>query len=412
MPGVGQQGGIPLVGLLVQAQILDDKSADYLHKAPYGLASEVLLSLGPEVRNPSGFITSRLKPFLGNAPQFDDGKGSKGGGKGKDWKGGAYPEYDAPYGGYPEYGSPYGKGGSDFGPVGGSYGKGGGPIGGSYGKGGGGGYGRHAEPLEAPRRQPKPGVAEQTSFEVHHDGKVITLAWDNQEQAVLELVSQGILDEGSADFLMQASEPLAKEVVSCLQEGVRNPSAFVTRKLKELKQTGNMPASARETFTVHFNGEQIPLQWTSKEQAVQELVSRGVLDDKSSDFLLKAPDKMAKEIVSALGPDVRNPSAFVTRRCAEMSGGGKGGKGHGGGHGGGHGCPTVPVFFQGQSIHIPWPNRDVALRELRSYGVLDDGSADFLGKLSEAAAWDIVSRLGPDVRNPSAFVTKECKKVA
>merc|ERR1712232_259373 len=121
----------------------------------------------------------------------------------------------------------------------------------------------------------------------------------------------------------------------------------------------------------------------------------GVLDEGSADFLMKAHEALAKDIVSALGPDVRNPSAFVTRRCKEsLKTGGE--------------IPYIPVsvvtvFHEGIGHPIEWRSREAALDQMFSLGILDERSADFLTKLSENAAWDIVSRLGPEVRNPSAF---------
>merc|ERR1711871_794135 len=117
-------------------------------------------------------------------------------------------------------------------------------------------------------------------------------------------------DEGSADFLMKAPEEAAKEIVASLGPDVRNPSAFVTRKLKWLqhegggKGKGNVQAGVKtgETFTVHFQGSTRPLQWFSTEQALAELVSWGVLDEGSADFLSKAPEHEAKSIVASLGP--------------------------------------------------------------------------------------------------------------
>merc|ERR1712054_430882 len=104
------------------------------------------------------------------------------------------------------------------------------------------------------------------------------------------------------------------------------------------------------TIEVHANGKTIPISWISKEQAVSELVQHGILDDGSADFLMKASDSQVKDIMSSLGPDVRNPSAFVTRRCKEMQGGGKGG------HVRREAVPTLTVFALGADHVIEWPN--------------------------------------------------------
>merc|ERR1719210_268762 len=63
----GSQPGssaLPLADLLLQKGILDERSVDFLKKAPSSLAAKVLLSLGPEVRNPSAFVTRKLTPIL------------------------------------------------------------------------------------------------------------------------------------------------------------------------------------------------------------------------------------------------------------------------------------------------------------------------------------------------------------
>merc|ERR1739838_65129 len=112
----------------------------------------------------------------------------------------------------------------------------------------------------------------------------------------------------------------------------------------------------------------------------------------------------AKDIIASLGPEIQNPSAFVTRRCKEVSR-----SEPRRGDGGHRAAPMVTVFYDGISVQISWPSPEAACQQLVSRGILDDRSADFLLKLPERAAWDIVNRIGPDVRNPSAFVTRECK---
>mmetsp|Transcript_87853 Transcript_87853/g.137568 ORF Transcript_87853/g.137568 Transcript_87853/m.137568 type:complete len:366 (-) Transcript_87853:52-1149(-) len=353
--GIPGLNSIPLGDFLLQRGILDERSVDYLKKAPIALASEVLLSLGPEVRNPSAFVTNKLKPYLGSARDAAPGL--------------APPWQD--------------RGGISLSST--------------------------AAPVESPWRPPRD--VDSDEFIVHCNGEPLTITWTKQHTVVGELVSAGILDEGSADFLMQAPEPVAKDIVACLGPDVRNPSAFVTRKLKELRANGmlSQPSSAdpdySETIMVHHNGQSIPIEWSTKEQAIADLQNLSVLDDGSADFLMKASSSLAKDIISSLGPDVRNPSAFVTRRCKELLK-----------NGGELAYSPVPVsvvtvFHDGVGHPIEWRSRESALDQLMSRGILDERSADFLTKLSENAAWDIVSRLGPDVRNPSAFVTREAKKM-
>merc|ERR1712032_805813 len=73
-----------------------------------------------------------------------------------------------------------------------------------------------------------------------------------------------------------------------------------------------------QTITVYHNGVPVTVMWQSQAQALQELLLRGVLDQRSADFLAKIPEASAWEILAALGPDVRNPSAFVTREARKL----------------------------------------------------------------------------------------------
>lgn len=380
--GVAGPAGIPLAALLFERGILDESSADYVQKAPYEVACEVLMTLGPEVRNPSGYVTRRVKELSRGAAPVARAPAA--------WHAPAAAAAPVRRGPVTDVRGIIGARASISFP-----------------------------PLQAPApfKKERPEIKSGDLFTVDCNGIQVSLTWDSQESVVQELVTSGILDEGSADFLMQAPEHMAKEIVSCLLPDVRNPSAFVTRKLKELRQQGGMVPSdgglsgrgPAEPFNVHFNGSTIPIVWTSKEAVCEELLQHGVLDQGSADFLMKAPEHLAKDIVSSLGPDVRNPSAFVTRRCKETSVG----------RGGASSLAPAPAatsltvynVHTGTNIVIDWHTRSSALEQLVSHGILDENSADFLFKIPEDATWDIVSRLGPDVRNPSGFVTREAKKL-
>eukprot|EP00812_Abedinium_dasypus_P009021 NODE_2740_length_884_cov_488.034982.p1 GENE.NODE_2740_length_884_cov_488.034982~~NODE_2740_length_884_cov_488.034982.p1 ORF type:complete len:267 (+),score=77.22 NODE_2740_length_884_cov_488.034982:59-802(+) len=240
-------------------------------------AREAVMTLGPEVRNPAAFITKILKELL-----HSDGGGSAAGGGG-------------------------GCG-----------------CGSACNSGAGGGASGFAGALE--RAEAKT-LAPVESITFHHKGAAMSLPWQSQAQAIQLLVSWGVLDEGSADFLAKASQQLAKETVAALGPDVRNPSAFVTKLLREVtgRPHGQTLQQPVETLTLHCNGALVSLQWFSAPQALSQLVALGVLDEGSADFLGKVPEHTAKEIVSGLGPDVRNPSAFVTRACKALQAGGKGG---------------------------------------------------------------------------------------
>mmetsp|Transcript_109029 Transcript_109029/g.339799 ORF Transcript_109029/g.339799 Transcript_109029/m.339799 type:complete len:150 (-) Transcript_109029:90-539(-) len=145
----------------------------------------------------------------------------------------------------------------------------------------------------------------------------------------------------------------------------------------------------------------------------------GVLDEGSAEFLGKLPEEAVKDILSSLGPEVRNPSAFVTRKAkavlqSESPARFGESSAYDGGSRGMHSYDedprSVSIYFSGSRTSVAWHSQQQALDELVSRGILDQRSSDFLAKLPERAARDIVASLGPDVRNPSAFVTKEARK--
>jgi len=316
--------------------VLDEGSADFLLKAPERDAKEIVASLGPDVRNPSAFVTRKLKELRHDFARQEVGTGH--------------------------------------------------------------------------RAEPAPQAACEHVL-IHHNGALVQLPWVSKEQAVECLMRWGVLDEGSSDFLLKASEQEAKQIISSLGPDVRNPSAYVTRKLKELMRDAHVntemmpPAAPVDTVPFHHNGSLLTLQWYSKEQAVGDLVRSGVLDEGSADFLMKAPEHEAKDIIASLGPDVRNPSAFVTRKMKELRHTGVPWE-HSGPQ---SSTQTLVIHHNGVPVTLEWFSAEQAIQQLASLGVLDEGSAEFLGKVNEEAAKEIVSALGPEVRNPSAFVTRKVK---
>ncbi|CAK0817768.1 unnamed protein product [Prorocentrum cordatum] len=348
--GFGPQDEFPLVDFLVSRHILDDRSAGALRKAPRESAIEVLVSLGPEVRNPSAFVTRRLAPSMGHQ---DNGA------------------------------APAGAGGS-----------------------------WHPNQGEMNRSE-TPGV-----IHVWANGHQQELFWTSQEQAVSDLKSWGVLDDASGDFLLKASEQDAMDVISAIGPAVKNPSAFVTRKLQNLKGSAaaHQPDSTALVTPVEggpvqvfFNGEYHELPWNSRDEALAQLVSMGVLDEGSADFLKKAPEVHAKSVIASLGPEVRNPSAFVTRKLKALRAQDTGMSYDSGGSW--RKDDVIMVHFGGSAKPLQWQTRDTALAQLKEWGVLDEVSADFLSKAPEHCAKEIIGSIGPEVRNPSAFVTRKVKEL-
>lgn len=411
---------------LLNQGVLDEGSADFLSKAPENEAKEIVSCLGPDVRNPSAFVTRRLKSLrlgLGPEPEHLRRPGAE--------AGVPNPMVSEPsqlqhaplmHGGWVW---PAQMWQADSHPE------------------------EHSQ-CHAPH------AMQSETLTIHHNGAPKTLLWHSKEQAIEQLVGWGVLDEICGDYMMKASEHEAKTIISCLGPDVRNPSAFVTRKLRELQREGGStggPEKDGDVVSVYVNGAQLKLPWHNKGQALRDLVGWGVLDEGSADLLMEAPEQEAKDIVSSMGPEVRNPFVFVTKRLRELRQAAKevfweptqdqhshGFSGNAcpagpaaffGRNGGGnmfgpwsappmmeppsdqgmHPGQTITVYNNGVPVTVMWQSQAQALQELLERGVLDQRSADFLVKIPEASAWEILAALGPDVRNPSAFVTREARKM-
>lgn len=267
---------------------------------------------------------------------------------------------------------------------------------------------------------------------VYHKGVLRELQWTSQFDAIATLVSWGLLDESSASFLLKASEAQAKEILASLGPEARNPSAIVTKKVKDLQQCGSLPydellANSLDVLCVHCNGFPRDLKWESQSQAVKTLVSWGVLDDSSANFLLKAPEEYAKEIISNLGAGARNPSAVVTKRLNDLeerwlrAGRPEEGSSLVGmtdtepmargraasppsGQFGCPGWPGGPGASDGLPRRAKWATQEAAAAALLRWGFLDARCAAFLGRSPQERARKILATLGRRPQNPSAFV--------
>merc|ERR1719382_1121802 len=58
---------------------------------------------------------------------------------------------------------------------------------------------------------------------------------------------------------------------------------------------------------------------SNTQEMVGSLVKQGVLDKSSADMLMQVPEQRAQDILNRLGPDVRTPSAWVTRQIKETN---------------------------------------------------------------------------------------------
>merc|ERR1712224_451034 len=124
-------------------------------------------------------------------------------------------------------------------------------------------------------------------------GEALALPWHSKEQAINLLCEWQVLDEGSADFLSKATNQDALNIVSALTPDVRNPSAFVTRKMKELQRAGGITAPGKgqplhesyEEIQFYYQGSAQSLLWSSKEDVLSELMAIGMLDERRQTFL-------------------------------------------------------------------------------------------------------------------------------
>lgn len=384
--GAGRAGGasyggkdagastLPIADLLLQLKVLDEKSVDFLKKAPADIAGQILLDIGPAVRNPSAFVTMRLRELTGGQSSSGHASASRPVASEScpspnDWEEGEEIQYyhngelcqmtwaskeqaaehlqqigvlDQMSSDYlakvPE--SEAKRVIQSLGP----------DV-------------RNTSAIvtrmlkEAQKQQSfspmvagDGGAAEVTGgqFEVitiYHNGEPMQIEFGSVEETVQSLIDSGILDQSSADFLLKVTWEEAKDCLVGLGPDVRNPSAYVTKTLNRILRDRNRGASAYyeakqspswqastaqaglqwypaqasyagepEVLIVYQNGEPMELTWVSKNQAVQDLVDCGLLDQGSGSFLMKANEKDAKEIVRLLGPDVRNPSAMVTNK--------------------------------------------------------------------------------------------------
>lgn len=150
-------------------------------------------------------------------------------------------------------------------------------------------------------------------------------------------------------------------------EGVRNPSAFVT---KMCSRTAHGDLSA---------------DYDRVDSRVEECIGRLRLDESAKRALQQLPAVEALNILDQIGDEVRNPSAFImsmTNRVVK----------------GGNSKPSSTNTNDRIQLGIKRLN-------------LDAGASRMLQELPTDTALGILDQCGDDVRNPSAFVTAEVRKI-
>lgn len=203
------------------------------------------------------------------------------------------------------------------------------------------------------------------------------------------------LDGSCSRVLHQLPTHEAMHILEQVDEGVRNPSAFVMSK-------------AHSALKGQGKGAPPPTAAEKVEQRAHDLG----LDGSSLRNLSEISPEQGLEILDSISPDVRNPSAFVTAECRKVRDHthppGRDNRdnyrGGGGGHGGGR--SAEPRSNSGGGL-------ERQVHELAMNLELDDHCISDLGSIKVEDAVGILDRLAqalPTIRNRSAFVHAEVNK--
>eukprot|EP00746_Dinoflagellata_sp_MGD_P151698 gnl/MRDRNA2_/MRDRNA2_83194_c0_seq4.p1 gnl/MRDRNA2_/MRDRNA2_83194_c0~~gnl/MRDRNA2_/MRDRNA2_83194_c0_seq4.p1 ORF type:complete len:792 (+),score=183.22 gnl/MRDRNA2_/MRDRNA2_83194_c0_seq4:78-2453(+) len=510
------------LGKLIQWGMLDDNSANYVMRASEEQAKEIIRSIGPYCQNPSALVTRKVKELKDAGQLLNDS-----------------PDFVGPF--QSSLAAQLNSGQLD--PMGQQMLYGDGQLNNgamaqqmSYGDGGGVGVWRPQGGLQQQQafmgQQMPPGGAGganegwglsyggggQEILTIYVQGQPMEIEWTSKEIVVRTLLSNGIVSENCADFLMKANDVQAKAALACIGRSCRNASAVVTRKLRELMESPmaaamtpmatamtpisgsvwagggtsslaaagfgggalahaantGMGQSPKAIVTIYRNGQPHQLQWFDQDTAIREAYSWGILDDTSAHFLLQIPEQHAMEVLGCIGPEVRNPPAVITSKISDlrnsgilggqMSGdpmgaiggmgdmssiGAMGGMSSMGGSGisgmdmgaqmgatvspmgipsiSASGQPigtapsaypeptpgeTVTIYQNGQPRTLQWSSKEQVVEQLIIWNILDQNSAQFLMMATPSQAKEALTSLGPSVRNPSAVLTRKLREMA
>jgi len=240
---------------------------------------------------------------------------------------------------------------------------------------------------------------------VYSNGQELTFDWISKEQAAQTLLAEGILDARSAEYLTMASPQAAWEAVECLTAECRNASAVVTKRLRNLG-TGGAAYDAQKPIVIaaepvefYWKGELMDVNWTSTEQVCADLFESGVLDEYSADFLKKGSEDDVRRILNNMGKDVRNPSGYVTAEMKKIRGQGN--------TSAWARVETMQIAANGQEFLIECHSITSVLEDLVRLHVLDQRSSDLLSKIPEKNAYEVISGINANIKNPSGYVTKK-----
>jgi len=180
----------------------------------------------------------------------------------------------------------------------------------------------------------------------------------SDEERLRQEVQRLGLDETASRMIEEFPPEEGLRLLAQVGDSVRNTSAFV---VSMCTRKQSQPAS------------------DGLEGAINDLG----LDESAVRALRDLPMDQALNIIDQVNPDVRNPSAFIMSIVRKGKGGGKGG---------------------GPSLEDRIANRSAQLN-------LDDTAVRMLHELPVEQAWGILDTINDDVRNPSALVTAEVRKI-
>eukprot|EP00932_Pfiesteria_piscicida_P007867 SRR837773.18089.p1 GENE.SRR837773.18089~~SRR837773.18089.p1 ORF type:complete len:333 (-),score=66.84 SRR837773.18089:253-1215(-) len=170
------------------------------------------------------------------------------------------------------------------------------------------------------------------------------------------------LDSNAARLLGQFPPEQALDLIyTQVKDNIRNPSAFLAAACQRLLDTNRGHASQNDQL----------------EDTIRELG----LDESASRILRELPIEQAFYMVDQIDINVRNPSAFIMSLWKKGAGKGKS------------------------------PSLEDLIRERTSALQLDSSAVRMLGELPPPQAWALLEQIGEDVRNPSAVITAEVRKI-
>lgn len=181
------------------------------------------------------------------------------------------------------------------------------------------------------------------------------------------------LDEDAARQVQQFPPDQALRMLEQVGEGVRNPSAFVTKMCNR---------NAHGDLSSDYDGV---------DRRVDDTIDRLGLDESARRAVQQLPAEEAFRILDQIGDEVRNPSAFIMALTHRKGSGKTGGE------------------RDREREQRPKKEEQVAAGIARLK--LDATARRMVLDMAPEQALPILDMVGSDVRNPSALVTAEIRKV-